>query len=1271
MLNHFHVVKQTFAVPVMSESAPAASDPSGNAPLNISRSLQSTSEQLQELTRIVSSQAVSAVSAADLQNALVASTQALQQSTLQLAAQQTNLAESQATIATTVSDISTQLNTAVTKFAADNAAVLASLASLNASVAINVSHIDSLMDSTTSLVSLNVATLSKSVRLEKWDGSSRNRANWFSVSRSRFRQHNPRCEELVSDASLTFDCDAATKLPKLAGGKRTCVVTADDRALSALVYDAITSAVTDKARIVVQSAFEKYRDLDTGNGFVAWEALEKLGAEAAEANRAAFMNKRSVDGSDQREHITNMKQKRWDFLNSLADNERAAHTRALADGLLASLAPALRERVQSAIASVSERTYELVERTALQLIADDEQAASGNRRARAAGSAFFNEEGDDSADEQYDANWVKGARGRGGGRTSRGRSSGRGYDHSRQAPSVYPPASSGAPASSARRTDGCLMCGGDHMAWGCPNFACDQHPCSGRLPPGKHNRNCQRHADNRAARARAGRRAYSADVELAPAPDTYVDGDPDLPSVHDAHSAQARAVPVFPESDSGVSEWPVHAQVDYAAAAGSWSQQFDDQRTADYDATRGVSSEAYSDACAYAAWLPESDLSADDNDDFFHDARDAWCVSAKTQRRRDRRADAMLSAVLPKSGCAPPASSGAGVAASARAALSALRVPDAPWSFQARRVSAPLSQLDDAERYPSRAPRLHSPAWPTLLCYFMLALTAHARSTASPTSLSAPGLALSQYRANASDFLSRNRSVPVSVTRPGDWVRVPPPGWYWRTIAVDSGCNVHMVSDPAVFRSLRSSKARVRVADGRYTTLDHEGPVVLQTYNTNNQPVTLVLSRALHSTRVKSLLSVSELTKAGCDVVFSHTGKDYIVTPSGGTIRLRQSGGLSYLDYLVPRNPNVPSLRRLPPDALQASSAQHKPRYFVDICAGSCTSLVYHLRQDPHAHCMAIDILSEHRIRRMVPKPYRHRFTYVRMNVSALTPSLLHRLVSEQWGISPTEVDHYHYSPDCTTLSRATHGKDVHYHDGRPISPKARHDYASMVRVLSTLQAAGLDPSHTLVTVENPVGRFRTLPIVQTMSTKPDWHLFDRADHCSMADTADNPPVSQKPTSWLVFSANPPPVLPVCRSDCRFRVTPDSPFHSAVMCYRSDLQPGQRVMRDPIHRARIPLGAYAHFWKSHIGAASSLCACSACFLHASDPGAMTANVGTVAEHDKSPTIGSSKVHDVYADLADPAEQFLRMRNVPAPALWHRRFGHFTGASSTSTTYRGA
>ena len=103
------------------------------------------------------------------------------------ALQQTALAESQATIADSISAVSAQLGTAVSQFATANSSLLTSLVSLNVNdaVAENAKHPDALIDTTTS-------SLSKSIRLDKWDGSSRNRANLFSVAKSRFRQHDPR-----------------------------------------------------------------------------------------------------------------------------------------------------------------------------------------------------------------------------------------------------------------------------------------------------------------------------------------------------------------------------------------------------------------------------------------------------------------------------------------------------------------------------------------------------------------------------------------------------------------------------------------------------------------------------------------------------------------------------------------------------------------------------------------------------------------------------------------------------------------------------------------------------------------------------------------------------------------------------------------------------------------------------------------------------------------------------------------------------------------------
>jgi hypothetical protein len=313
---------------------------------------------------------------------------------------------------------------------------------------------------------------------------------------------------------------------------------------------------------------------------------------------------------------------------------------------------------------------------------------------------------------------------------------------------------------------------------------------------------------------------------------------------------------------------------------------------------------------------------------------------------------------------------------------------------------------------------------------------------------------------------------------------------------------------------------------------------------------------------------------------------------------------------------------------------------------------------------MAIDVLSEHRVRRMVPKAFRHQFHYVQMDVKHLMLLHLAQLTQEQWGIAPTGVSHYHYSPPCETLSNAHHGHNPHFDGLTPVSKKAVRDLASLEQVLSTLQKSGLSSEHTLVTVENPRAKFMKLPVVRALARQTDWTLFERADHCVMASPADPGPITQKPTSWLVFSAQPPKSLPICRADCPFRIARRSRLHQNVICNRSTLARGQSVVRDPVARSRVPLGAYRKFWQHHSGTRPpDACACTACFLRE-----FSANVGTAADHDKLATLGSEKIHDVRAELAEPVDAAICMRNLPEPILWHQCFGHI-GKGRLNATLR--
>ena len=194
---------------------------------------------------------------------------------------------------------------------------------------------------------------------------------------------------------------------------------------------------------------------------------------------------------------------------------------------------------------------------------------------------------------------------------------------------------------------------------------------------------------------------------------------------------------------------------------------------------------------------------------------------------------------------------------------------------------------------------------------------------------------------------------------------------------------------------------------------------------------------------------------------------------------------------------------------------------------------------------------------------------------------------------------------------------------------------------------------HTLVTVENPHAKFMKLPVVCALACQTDWTLFECADHCVMASPADPGLITQKPTLWLVFSAQPPKSLPICHADCPFRIACRSRLHQNVICNWSTLALGQSVVCDPVAHSHVPLGVYSKFWQHHSGThPPDVCACTACFLRE-----FSANVGTAADHDKLTTLGSEKIHDVWAELAEPVDAAICMRNLPEPILWHQCFGH--------------
>ena len=175
----------------------------------------------------------------------------------------------------------------------------------------------------------------------------------------------------------------------------------------------------------------------------------------------------------------------------------------------------------------------------------------------------------------------------------------------------------------------------------------------------------------------------------------------------------------------------------------------------------------------------------------------------------------------------------------------------------------------------------------------------------------------------ATDLQGLQISQQVVGSRAANAPLAPAPnGWRWSSIAVDSGCSVHIVPDAEAFLHRSPSSAHVMVANGDRVPVGAEGPALLHSFDARHKPVSLSLTRSLHTNKLKALLSVSALTRASCGVhLLPPNRTSYIQTPTDQRIPLRQHQGLYYLDFLVPDNKNTKVSQRPP----TATARQHRP----------------------------------------------------------------------------------------------------------------------------------------------------------------------------------------------------------------------------------------------------------------------------------------------------------------------------------------------------------
>ena len=345
--------------------------------------------------------------------------------------------------------------------------------------------------------------------------------------------------------------------------------------------------------------------------------------------------------------------------------------------------------------------------------------------------------------------------------------------------------------------------------------------------------------------------------------------------------------------------------------------------------------------------------------------------------------------------------------------------------------------------------------------------------------------------------------------------------------------------------------------------------------------------------------------------------------------------------------------------ATSGSYSDHRqPRYYVELFAGTATALQYHAL-DPTAKLLAIDNLSPTKFRRLLPPHLRNssRIHYVQRDLTDISPTAYANILHKWQNITPSQVTHCHASPPCETLSIASREKEAvpHYVNGRPNSPLAQQHHHMLANVLHTLHTCHPHRSGTAVTVENPVGRMRRLPIVKHLLRQPGWRTLT-TNHCMLASHLDTDPTfAQKPTTWLYINAHPhaehQDVL--CKRDncCRCSV-PGTKLHRRVICRppsHRPLQPGQSVHPNDASKSRVPLGAYQLFLCGTIPP-----------IHAppSQASDTVTDLETACPSDAvqgTTEVDKGAIH-VDAQLIPPSHDY-KLDPLSPRILWHRRFGH--------------
>ena len=149
---------------------------------------------------------------------------------------------------------------------------------------------------------------------------------------------------------------------------------------------------------------------------------------------------------------------------------------------------------------------------------------------------------------------------------------------------------------------------------------------------------------------------------------------------------------------------------------------------------------------------------------------------------------------------------------------------------------------------------------------------------------------------------------------------------------------------------------------------------------------------------------------------------------------------------------------------------------------------------------MSIDLRSNEFLLKHAPLSLHACFMPVgSTNVEHLTYEKLAAIVRKAWNISLDQVDVYHHSPMCQSLSGATCDRTNHFVPDKitPITTLAWYHLRCLQSVFGIFRTLHKQHFSGIIHVENPQGGFTHLPDVQSMATLTGWCIIQHANHCA------------------------------------------------------------------------------------------------------------------------------------------------------------------------------